>query len=123
MSQIVLEKIKTHFTFSKRFFRKRCSSCVNLEKYDAAGPATDDNISRHMRFECRINKTRIQTHSQYTILTVFQGKYGYANSPRCYVIRELLILFMTGYILVIQERKTIDLVGEMPGMYPLNRLS
>ena len=110
MSQTVLQKITKHFTFNKRFFRKRCSSCVNMDECGGAGQTTDDNISRHKRFQCRINKTRIQTHSQHIILTAFQGKYSYTNSPHCYVIRELLILFMTEEILVIQERKPIDVV-------------
>jgi hypothetical protein len=71
ISQIVLEKIKTHFTINKFFFQKRFSSFVNLEKLGAAGQATDNNITEGMRFECRINKTRIQTHPKYTILIVF----------------------------------------------------
>jgi hypothetical protein len=39
-------------------------------KYGTAGQATDDNITRRMRFACRIIKA-IDTHSEYVIRTAF----------------------------------------------------
>jgi hypothetical protein len=44
-----------------------------MEKYCTAGQATDDNITRRMRFACRITKAT-DTHSEYVILTAFARK-------------------------------------------------
>jgi hypothetical protein len=52
----VVEKIKTHILCSIKFFRKSCRLWDNVEKYGTARQATDDNIIRRMRFECRITK-------------------------------------------------------------------
>jgi hypothetical protein len=38
------ENQNTHFMFYKFFFRKLCRLWDNVEKYDAARQATDDNI-------------------------------------------------------------------------------
>ena len=43
---------------------------VNVAKYGRAGQATDDNITRRMRFACRITKAT-DTHSGYVILIAF----------------------------------------------------
>jgi hypothetical protein len=40
----VVGKIKTHFVFSKFFFRKSCRLWDNVEKYCRAGQATDDSM-------------------------------------------------------------------------------
>jgi hypothetical protein len=59
-------KIKTHILCSVTFFWKSCSLWDNVEKYGAAGQATDDNIMRRMRFAC--NKTKAtDTHLEYVI--------------------------------------------------------
>jgi len=39
-----------------------------------------------MRIACWIPKTT-NTHSEYVTLTAFHGYCGYANVPRCYVMR------------------------------------
>jgi hypothetical protein len=41
-----------------------------VEKYGTAGQATDDNIMRRMRFECRTTKAT-NTHSEYVVLIAF----------------------------------------------------
>jgi hypothetical protein len=41
-----------------------------VEKYGRARQATDDNITRRMRFACWITKAA-DTYSQYVILTAF----------------------------------------------------
>lgn len=43
--------------FSNFFFRKSCNLGDNVETYGKARPATDDNITWHMRFTCWINMT------------------------------------------------------------------
>jgi hypothetical protein len=53
----------THFTFSKSLFAfKSCRLWDNVVKYGTAGQATDDNIIRRMRFECRVTKAT-DTHT------------------------------------------------------------
>ena len=41
-----------------------------MEKYDSARQATDINITRRMRFACRITKAT-NTHSEYVTLIAF----------------------------------------------------
>ena len=43
-----------------------------------------------VRFACRITKARAQTHAQYLVLLFFRGSSGYANAPRCYVLRAYI---------------------------------
>jgi hypothetical protein len=52
-----------------------------VEKFCRAVQATDDNITRRVRFACWITKAT-NTCSEYVIL--FLGNYGYANA---YVLR------------------------------------
>jgi len=52
-----------------------------VEKYGRAGQATEDNITRHMPFACRINKAT-DTHSEYEILTVFHDNDDFAKGPQ-----------------------------------------
>jgi hypothetical protein len=56
----VVEKIKTHILCSVIIF---FSLWGNVEKYGLAKKATEDNITRHMRFACWITKA-IDTHSE-----------------------------------------------------------
>jgi len=45
-----VQKIKTHILCSIMFFfRKSCPLWGNMEKYDKAGPATDENVT-HTHF-------------------------------------------------------------------------
>jgi hypothetical protein len=67
----VVEKIKTHFMFSKFFPpEKSCSLWDNVDRHGTARQATDDNIIRRMRFACCITKAT-ETHSEYVILIAF----------------------------------------------------
>jgi len=47
------------------------------------GQATDNNITRRMRFSSWITKDR-DTQSEYVILIAFPLDNGYANVPHCY---------------------------------------
>jgi hypothetical protein len=57
--------IKTHFVL--KFFRKLCRWWDKVYKYGSARQATDDNITRRMRFSCMITKYT-DTHSTYLML-------------------------------------------------------
>jgi hypothetical protein len=72
LRQICRENQNTHFVI-KNFFRKSCPLGDNVEKYDTARQATDDNILRRMRTACWITKAT-NTHSEYVILIVFPQK-------------------------------------------------
>ena len=61
-----------------------------MEKYCAAGQATDDNIKWLMRIACRMTKIT-DTHSEYVILTSF---------PRQTFLREsasVLLLYVRNF--------------------------
>jgi hypothetical protein len=61
---------QTHIFCSITFIRKSCRLWDNVEKYGTAGQAADENITRHMRFACWINKAR-NTHSECVIVIAF----------------------------------------------------
>ena len=76
----VVEKIKTHILCSITFFRKSLRFCDNVEKYCKARHATDDSITRRMRFACWITKA---THSEYGILISFpRQKWFCERAPK-----------------------------------------
>jgi hypothetical protein len=52
------------------FSRKSFRLWDNVEKYGIVRQATDDNITRRMRFACWIS-TAIDTRSEYSVLTAF----------------------------------------------------
>ena len=56
--------------YSITFSRKSWDLLDNVVKYGTAGQATDDNITRRMRFAFQINKAA-NTHSEYIILISF----------------------------------------------------
>jgi hypothetical protein len=62
VSSKLLKKIETYILCRITFFRKSCRLWDNMEKYGIAGQATDDNITRRMRFARWITKTT-DTHS------------------------------------------------------------
>ena len=45
MQTQAVQKIKTHFVFSKVFSRKSCRLCDNVGKYGSAGQAADDSMA------------------------------------------------------------------------------
>jgi hypothetical protein len=55
------EKIKRQFMFNNFFFRKSCCLWDNLEKWDRARQATDDNIIRRMHIACWVTKATDNT--------------------------------------------------------------
>ena len=58
---------------------------------------TDDNIIRSMCFACWTSKAT-DTHLEYIILTAFQGRNGYANSFRCYLMRKFSVLLNSHFV-------------------------
>jgi hypothetical protein len=51
-----------------------------------------------MRFARRMTKTRIQTHTHIILcLLLFHVNTGYANSPQCYLIRNLSVLLIVQF--------------------------
>jgi len=70
----VVEKITTHILCSITSFpkKKTCLLGGNMEKCGSAGQATDDNITRCVRFTCWITKAT-GTHSEYVILIAVAG--------------------------------------------------
>jgi hypothetical protein len=64
------ENQNTHFTFNIFFLRKSLLLWDNVEKYDGAMVATDDDTTQHMRFACLVNKAT-DTHSEYITLIAF----------------------------------------------------
>jgi hypothetical protein len=69
-----------------------------VEKKERARQATDDNIIRRMRIACWITQAT-EKHSEYAILIFSYVNVGYTNSPQCYVIRTLSILFILNLFL------------------------
>jgi hypothetical protein len=63
------ENQNTNFLFSD-FFLTLCYLWDNVEKYDRARQAVDDNIIQYMRCACWISKVT-DTHSEYVILMAF----------------------------------------------------
>jgi len=62
----VVEKIKTHFPSSITFLRNPFHLSDNVKKCGGCKQAKDDNIIRHMRYTCWINKATY-THSDYVV--------------------------------------------------------
>ena len=79
--QKFVEKNKTHILCTINFFPwKSCHFLANVEKYDTARRATDDNISRRMRFACWHTKST-NTHSEYVMrLALYHVRNGHANA-------------------------------------------
>ena len=69
-----------------------------MEKYGTAGQATDDGITRRMRFTCWMIEA-INTHSEYAIIT------GFFFSTEKVVPRSAALLLKT-YIVVLLESFT-----------------
>jgi hypothetical protein len=63
----VVQRIKKSFMFNFPFPRKLCCLWDNVEKCGTASVATDDKITRPMRFAFWITKAT-DTHSEYVIL-------------------------------------------------------
>jgi hypothetical protein len=81
------ENQNTHFMFNNCFFWKSCHLSDNVEKYDTAEQATDDNVNRHMHIACWITKAT-DTHSEYVILFAFlqqQSYYEWTSMLHLYV--------------------------------------
>ena len=83
---------------SNNFFpRKLFLLRKNVQKYDRAIQATDDNVIRRMDFAYCITKARY-THSEYFIIISPHSSNEYANAPQCYLVYTLpaMLNFETG---------------------------
>jgi hypothetical protein len=74
VSKKVVEEITTHILCSVTSFpkKKSCRLGNNVKKYGRAGQATDDIITRCMRFTYWVTKATV-THSEYVTLIAFAG--------------------------------------------------
>jgi len=90
----VLGKPGTRVLCLKTSSQKSCLLWNNVKKYGTARQATDDNIIRRMRISCRITRVRIETYFNIKYILVFHSNNGYAESPRCYITRKLLVLVL-----------------------------
>jgi len=73
VSDIVVEKIKTHIVCPVTFFPKILScmqECEKKKKFGKARQSTNDNIIRRMCFACWIAKAT-ETQSEYVIFIAF----------------------------------------------------
>ena len=82
----VVQKIKTFILCSITFFFFQKS--------------TNENIIRRIPIACWIPKAT-DTHSKYVTL-LFHRNSGFADAPRCYVIRILPVLFIGHLFLVLE---------------------
>jgi hypothetical protein len=93
------ENIKTQILCSITVFRKSCRLWDNVEKYDTATQATDNNIIRRMRIACWISKAT-GTDSEYAILIAFpqqQWLHELAPMSHSYVRRLAWSNTVTGF--------------------------
>jgi hypothetical protein len=108
-----VEKIKTHILCSITFSRQSFRIWDNVEKYDRARQATNDNIIQRMRFACWVTKAT-DTHSKYIILIAFPWQQCLRDraSVLCYMyitclVYPLIIIYYIWNILSIVESSHI----------------
>ena len=88
-----------YFTFHN-LFPKIIPLWDNVEKYGKARHATDDNIIRSMRLNCRPNKAT-GTHSEYVIHTFFFATTMFTPT-------RLSVTVYTYAVCVVKQRKRIS---------------
>ena len=74
------ENQNKHFIFNNFFFFNSCRLRDNVEECCRAGEATEDHITRRMRFPCRITKA-VTTHSEYVIIAFTWQKWLRKRAP------------------------------------------
>jgi hypothetical protein len=82
----VVEKIKIHNLHSTIYSENHV-----VEKYGRAKQATDENVTRRMRFICRITKAT-DIHSEYVILIAFPQQQWLRE--RSSILRHTYIAFL-----------------------------
>jgi hypothetical protein len=75
--KVCKENQKTHFMLNI-FSQKSCRLWDNVEKYDKARQATDDNIIRCLCIACWVTEAA-DIHSEFVILLLFHSNGGYAS--------------------------------------------
>jgi len=92
VSDILLEKIRTHFMFDYAF-RKPCRAWENMEKYCRARRTTDDNVIQLIHV---ILYDYVYKHApRIAILVSFSQQQCCTNAPQSYFIRTLPVLLYT----------------------------
>ena len=97
----VVGKIKTHILCSVTFFLKSCRLWNNVEKYDRARQARDDNKTGRMRFACWITKaththTHTHTRSEYSTIFARPRQRGFGNVWILHLYVDRLSAWMLG---------------------------
>jgi hypothetical protein len=79
----VVEKIETDNMWLKTVFRKSCLMWDNGQNYGTAIQPSEDNVTWHTRFACRLSKAT-DTHSEYRIfITFLQKKLSHESTVMC----------------------------------------
>jgi hypothetical protein len=116
----VVEKIKPHILHSVTFFRKSHRLWHNVEKYGGDRGAVNYVTIRHIRVACWISKAtctyaqahahaprHAHTHIPICNIYCFSTARMFRNSPQCYVVRALPVLF----ILIVSFVGRVSAVG------------
>jgi len=90
------ENRNTHFVF-RNFPPKIVPFMRNVEKYDRAGQATDDNIIRHMRIACWITKAT-DRHSEYVLHIAFPRQKWLRERNSVLRCLPVFLLFERNYL-------------------------
>jgi len=83
-----IENQNIFFMWNNLFFETRAVYEIMWKNIVDPGRAT----IRRMRMAYWLSKAT-HTHSEYVVLATFHCNYGYTNTPQCYVIRTLPVLF------------------------------
>jgi hypothetical protein len=107
-SKKFVHKIKTHILPSVTFFfQKFCHLWDNVEKYGTAGQATDNNITRRMRFTWWVTMAT-DTHSECVILIAF---------PRQSLLEERVPVLCYAYIACLVFSSDTKSVSKFPSQH------
>ena len=88
----VVDKVKTHFTFSNFYFPKIVPFIRLCGKYSTARQFTGDNIIQRVRLACWITQA-IDTHPDYVILIAFPLQVWLMNKSQCYIYTYIACVF------------------------------
>jgi len=108
------ENQNMHFTF-RNFFPKT-GPLMRLCGEIQYSQTSHDNRGggKNLQFACHVTKTRKQTSTNnIEYLLLFYGKKGYTNTPQCYVMCTLRILFLILATIVGLKLKTLLHTGQL----------
>jgi hypothetical protein len=79
-----IENQNKHFVFNNPPPPKKIVPFMtDADTYGTSGRDKDGNIKRRMPSECCTTQAT-DTHTEYVILSFFEGKNGFANAAQCY---------------------------------------